>query len=75
MVKLKLPASIRIHSVANISRIIRYREPVKRQRIEKPKPVEVDRVKEWKVKKILNKRKVKEVMKYLMCWKRFTNRK
>ena len=41
-VKLKLLVSTRIHSVVNISRVVRYKEPVKRQRVEKPKPVEVD---------------------------------
>jgi len=45
-VKLKLLASMRIHPVVNISRVVRYRKPVKRQRIKKPKPVEVDEVKE-----------------------------
>jgi len=28
-VKLKLPASIRIHPVVNVSRVVRYRKPVK----------------------------------------------
>jgi len=72
VVKLKLLASMRIHSVVNISRIVKYRKPVKRQRIEKLKPVEVNEVEEWKIEKILNKRKVKGVMKYLVHWKRFT---
>ena len=36
------------------------------------KLVKVERVKEWKVKKILNKRKVQGVIKYLVQWKRFT---
>jgi len=40
--------------------------------MEKPKLVKVDRVKEWEVEKILNKRKLREVMKYLVYWKRFT---
>ena len=40
--------------------------------MEKSKPVEVDRVEEWIVKKILNKRKVREMMKYLVHWKGFT---
>ena len=35
------------------------------------KPVEIKRVEEWKVEKILNKRKVKEVVKYLVWWKGF----
>jgi len=29
-------------------------------------PVEVERVEEWEVEKILNKRKVREVVKYLV---------
>ena len=46
VVKLKLPALIRIHSVVNVSRIERYRELVRRQRVEEPMPVEVDGVEE-----------------------------
>ena len=46
VVKLKLLASMRIHSVVNISRVIRYREQVREQRVEEPKLVEVDRVEE-----------------------------
>jgi len=36
------------------------------------KLIEVKRVKEWKVLKILNKRKVRGVVKYLVWWKGFT---
>ena len=61
--KLKLLASIRIHPVVNVSKIVRYKELVKRQKL---KPVKTDRVEEWKVEKILNKRKVRRVMKYLV---------
>jgi len=50
----------------NISRIVKYRKPVKRWRMEKLKPVKVNRVEEWKIEKILNKRKVGGVMKYLV---------
>jgi len=32
-VKLKLPASIRIHLVVNVSRVVRYRKPIKGQKI------------------------------------------
>ena len=35
------------------------------------KLVEVGEVKKWKVEKILNKRKVREVVKCLVQWKRF----
>ena len=36
------------------------------QRKEKVKPIEVEEVKEWKVERILNKRKVRGVIKYLV---------
>ena len=66
-VKLKLPVSIRIYLVVNVSRVVRYKEPVKEQRVKEQKPVEVNGVEEWKVEKILNKIKVREIMKYLVC--------
>ena len=50
-VKLKLPTIMRIHLVVNMSQVVRYKKPVKIQRVEKPKPVEVDEEKEWKFKK------------------------
>ena len=68
-VKLKLLASMRIYLVVNISRVERYRELIKEQRVKELKLVEV---KEWKVEKILNKQKVREVTKYLVRWKEFT---
>jgi len=46
--------------------VVRYRKPVKRQRVKEQKPVEVDGVKEWEVEKILNKRKIQGVVKYLV---------
>ena len=45
-VKLKLPASIRIHLVVNISQVVRYKELVREQRVEEIKPVEVNGVEE-----------------------------
>jgi len=35
------------------------------------KLVEVEEVKEWKVEKILNKQKIRGVVKYLVQWKGF----
>ena len=58
MVKLKLPALMRIHLVVNVSRVVRYKELVKRQRVERPKLVEIEKVEKWEVEKILNKRKI-----------------
>ena len=45
-VKLRLPSSMRIHLVVNVSRVVQYREQVKRQKKKKGKPVEVEGVKE-----------------------------
>ena len=58
VVKLKLMASMRIHPVVNVSRVLRYRESIKRQKVKELKPVEVDEVEKYEVEKILNRRKV-----------------
>jgi len=63
---------MRIHPVVNISWIVRYKEQMKGQKKEEGKPVEVERVEEWEVEKILNKKKIKGVEKYLIRWKGFT---
>ena len=62
-VKLPLLTSIRIYLVVNVSQIIQYRE---QEKVEEVKLVEVNGVKEWKVEKILNKRKIREVVEYLV---------
>ena len=66
VVKLRLLSSIRIHLVVNISQIVQYREQVKRQKNEEVKPIKVKDIKEWEVEKILNKRKVWGIEKYLV---------
>jgi len=71
-VKLRLPSSMRIHLVVNVSWIVQYKEQVKGQKKEEGKLIEVEGVEEWKVEKILNKRKIREVEKYLVRWKGFT---
>ena len=65
-VKLRLLSSMRIHPVVNVSWIVRYKEQVKGQKNEEEKPVEVEGVEEWEVEKILNKKKMREVEKYLV---------
>ena len=42
------------------------------QKKEEEKPVEVKGIKEWEVEKVLNKKKMREVEKYLIWWKGFT---
>ena len=71
-VKLQLLSSMRIHLVVNVSRIVRYKEQVKGKKKEEGKPVEVEGVEEWEVEKILNKKKIRGVEKYLIWWKGFT---
>ena len=46
VVKLKLPVSIKNYPMVNVSRVVRCRELVKRQRIEEPKPIEGEGVEE-----------------------------
>jgi len=62
---------MRIHLVVNVSWIVWYKKQVKRQKEEEGKPIEVEGVEEWEVEKILNKRKIKGVEKYLVRWKGF----
>jgi len=45
-VKLRLPSSMRIHPVVNVSWIVRYKEQVKGQRKEEGKPVEIEEIEE-----------------------------
>ena len=71
-VKLRLPSSMRIHPVINVSWIVRYKEQVKGQKKEEGKPIEVEGIEEWEVEKILNKKKIRGVEKYLIWWKGFT---
>ena len=71
VVKLRLPISMRIHLVVNISWIVWYKKQVERQKKEEGKPIEIEGVKEWEIEKILNKRKIRGVEKYLVWWKGF----
>jgi len=72
VVKLQLPTSMRIHLVVNVSRIVQYKEQVRGQKKEEGKPIEVEGAKEWEVERILNKKKIRGVEKYLVQWKGFT---
>jgi len=57
---------MRIHLVVNVSWIVRYKEQVMEQKKEEGKPVEMEGVEEWEVEKILNKKKMSGVEKYLI---------
>jgi len=65
-IKLELPSSIKIHPVVNISRVQKYRNQIEAQKKEQPLPVIIKREEEYKVEKILNKRKFREKDRYLI---------
>ena len=62
---------MRIYPVVNVSQVVQYKKQVKGQKKEKGKPVEIEGVEEQEIEKILNKRKIRGVNKYLVRWKRF----
>jgi len=65
-IELDLPSSVRIHPVVNISRIRRYRDQVKGQKVTLPPPVEIQGEMEYEVEKILSKRKRYGKVEYLV---------
>jgi len=65
-VELELPSIVKIHLVVNISRIQRYVGQVEGQRKKQPALVVIEGEKEWKVKRILNKQRIREKDKYLV---------
>jgi len=71
-VELELPSTIKIHPVVNVSRIRRYVGQVQGQKKKQPLPVIIKGEEEWKVERILNKRRVWGKDKYLVRWREFT---
>jgi len=71
-IKLELSSSVRIHPIVNISRICRYRDQVKGQKVTPPPPVEIQGEMEYEVEKILSKRKRYRKVEYLVRWKGYT---
>ena len=65
---------MRIYLIVNVSQVVKHREQVEvgEQKKEKAKQVEVDRVEEWEIEKILDKKKIRRVVKYLVQQKRFS---
>ena len=55
----------------NVSWVVWYKEQIKGQKLEEVELVKIDEVEESKIEKILNKRKIREVFKYLVQWKEF----
>jgi len=57
-IELKLPSTIKIHPVVNISRVQLYKPQVEGQKVVTPQPVVIDGEEEYEVEKILNRRKI-----------------
>jgi len=72
VVELELPASLRIHPVVNVRRIVKYRKQVEGQKKIPLPPVEIAGEKEYKVEEILDRQERRGKMKYLVKWKEYT---
>jgi len=68
-IELDLPSTIRIHLVVNVSRVQRYKDQVEGQKKERPALVIIKGEEEYKVEKILNKKKFRGKDWYLVWWK------
>ena len=60
---------MKIHLVVNISRVYMYKDQVEGQRKKQPLSVVIKGEEEYKVEKILNKRKFRGKDRYLVQWK------
>ena len=63
---MELLTLMKIHPVVNVSKIAIYQEQIEKQKKISPSLVEIDREKKYKVEKILNRRNVREKLKYLV---------
>jgi len=75
VVKLELPASLRVHPVVNVRRLVKYKEQVEGQKKIPPPPVEVAGEKEYEVEEILDRQEKRGKTKYLVKWKGYTAEK
>ena len=70
-VELELPASLRVHLVVNVRRLVKYREQVEGQKKILLPPVKVAGEKEYEVEEILDRQERRGKMKYLVKWKEY----
>ena len=71
-VELELLASLRIHPVVNVRRLVKYREQVEEQKKIPLPPVKVDGEEEYEVKEILDRQERRDKTRYLVKWKGYT---
>ena len=74
-VELELLASLRIHPVVNVRRIVKYREQVEGQKKIQPPSIEIAGKKEYEVEEILDRQERRGKTKYLVKWKGYTAEK
>jgi len=72
-VKLKLPASFKIHNVINVSHIHLYHPPVAGQSIILFEPVTVEGTPEYEVEEIMDSQLNHNKLKFLVKWSGYTN--
>jgi len=65
-IELNLPSTVKIHSVVNVSRVQRYKNQVEGQKKEWPAPIIIEGEEEYKVEKILNKKRFRGKDQYLV---------
>ena len=63
---MELPASLRIHPVVNVRRIVKYREQIEGQKKILPSSVKIAGEKEYEVEEILDRQERRGKMKYLV---------
>ena len=68
-VELELPASLRVHPVVNVRRLVKYREQVEGQKKIPPPPVKITGEKKYEVEEILDRQERRGKMRYLVKWK------
>jgi len=69
VIELDLPSIVKIHLVINVSRVHKYKDQVEGQKKEWLAPIIIKGEEEYKVEKILNKRKFRGKNRYLVWWK------
>ena len=73
MIKLKLPASFKIHNVINVSQVQPYKPPVAGQSSVPPEPIDIEGTPEYEVEEILDSRLKHGKLEYLVKWSGYTD--